>query len=83
MGAYDNDPRVRHVCGYRFVATGEFQHKFDVWSDRPDHWFAGPVSPHHLYTSPGLRDHRPSDGTTIGPFRSLDQALYALIGDPR
>jgi hypothetical protein len=83
VSAYDNDPRVRHVSGYRFVVVGEFGHEFNVWSDRPDHWFAGPISPHHTYTAPGLRDHKPSDGTTVGPFSSFGSAVYALIGDPQ
>ncbi|HLL69049.1 MAG TPA: hypothetical protein VK453_25540 [Micromonosporaceae bacterium] len=86
MTAYNEDSRVRRVTEYMLsVQTGD---KYDVcaWS-ATDRWFAYPSLGSSAMRAADLRSREDTEEWLLqartGPFRTADEAIASLIGDPR
>jgi hypothetical protein len=87
MSAYDSDPRVEQVdeCQYT-VDVGGDRWCVSVWTSATE-WTATPYIGSKLMRAANLRSREEAEvwmrAVERGPFRSADEAIRALIGDPR
>ncbi len=85
MSAYGDDPRVEKVGDYHYVVTADDTYDVSCWTSVTN-WSIRPSLDSRAMRQANLYSRDETEGwlqaTTRGGFSSVDEAIYALIGDP-
>ncbi|GAA0494320.1 hypothetical protein Ade02nite_20420 [Paractinoplanes deccanensis] len=87
MSAYDNDLRVDRINEHHFVVTApDDNYDVSAWMSE-QHWLIDPARNSHARREANIRNREEAEAFTArtvrGPFRSADEAIHSLIGDPQ